>query len=222
MTYFNLERSKKVCWEYEDNLIQVAGNWSKSTSQGVTLHLSVINRFPFFFFFPFLSVLFLWPLLSSHLPAHLLCSLLLFFCSPVLLSPFTFGVMTASCHYHTSSSDHRANPTAALMTLPTERLSLGSAWTYFRCQFLFVFFYLFIRFLFLLFFCLFIWVPDLSFAFFSYIYFLFPLDSIPNRGGNQTVFSMMPLGYLEANHHLNIRPVSCIRGNKCWCIIQYF
>lgn len=143
-------------------------------SQGVTLHLSVINRFPFFSV-PFPSVLFLWPLLSSHLPAHLLCSLLLFFCSPVLLSPFHFGVMTASCHYHTSSSDHRANPTAALMTLPTERLSLGSAWTYIRCQFLFVFFYLFIRFLFLLFFCLFISVPDLSFAFFFLTYIFYSL-----------------------------------------------
>lgn len=33
---------------------------------------------------------------------------------------------------------------------------------------------------------------------------------------------MMPLGYLEANHHLNIRSVSCIRGKKCLCFIQYF
>lgn len=152
-------------------------------SQGVTLHLSVINRFPFFFPFHFSAYSFSGPCSppTSRLTFFVHCSF--FFCSPVLLSPFHFGVMTASCHYHTSSSDHRANPTAALMTLPTERLSLGSAWTYFRCQFLFVFFYLFIRFLFLLFFfsvyssqcqtC-----PLL--LFFSYIYFLFPLDSIPN------------------------------------------
>lgn len=121
-------------------------------SQGVTLHLSVINRFPFFFPFHFSAYSFSGPCSppTSRLTFFVHCSF--FFCSPVLLSPFHFGVMTASCHYHTSSSDHRANPTAALMTLPTERLSLGSAWTYFRCQFLFVFFYLFIRFLFLLFF----------------------------------------------------------------------
>lgn len=120
-------------------------------SQGVTLHLSVINRFPFFFLSISQRTL---SLALALLPPPGSPSLFTapFFCSPVLLSPFHFGVMTASCHYHTSSSDHRANPTAALMTLPTERLSLGSAWTYFRCQFLFVFFYLFIRFLFLLFF----------------------------------------------------------------------
>lgn len=151
-------------------------------SQGVTLHLSVINRFPFFFRSISQRTLSLALALLPPPGSPSLFTAPFFFCSPVLLSPFHFGVMTASCHYHTSSSDHRANPTAALMTLPTERLSLGSAWTYFRCQFLFVFFYLFIRFLFLLFFfCLFISVPDLSFAsFFSYIYFLFPLDSIPN------------------------------------------
>lgn len=69
-------------------------------SQGVTLHLSVINRFPFFFSVPFLSVLFLWPLLSSHLPAHLLCSLLLFFfvllscCLPSILEWWQPAVTT--------------------------------------------------------------------------------------------------------------------------------
>lgn len=68
-------------------------------SQGVTLHLSVINRFPFFSV-PFLSVLFLWPLLSSHLPAHLLCSLLLFFfvllscCLPSILEWWQPAVIT--------------------------------------------------------------------------------------------------------------------------------
>lgn len=120
-------------------------------SQGVTLHLSVINRFPFFFRSISQRTLSLaLALLPPPGSPSLFTAPFFFFCSPVLLSPFHFGVMTASCHYHTSSSDHRANPTAALMTLPTERLSLGSAWTYFRCQFLFVFFYLFIRFLFLL------------------------------------------------------------------------
>lgn len=121
-------------------------------SQGVTLHLSVINRFPFFFRSISQRTLSLALALLPPPGSPSLFTAPFFFCSPVLLSPFHFGVMTASCHYHTSSSDHRANPTAALMTLPTERLSLGSAWTYFRCQFLFVFFYLFIRFLFLLFF----------------------------------------------------------------------
>lgn len=190
-------------------------------SQRVTLHLSVINRFPFFFPFHFSAYSFSGPCSppTSRLTFFVHCSF--FFCSPVLLSPFHFGVMTASCHYHTSSSDHRANPTAALMTLPTERLSLGSAWTYFRCQFLFVFFYLFIIFLFLLFFFLFIHLSArlvLCFFFFLHIFFI-PSWFNPKY---QTVFSMMPLGYLEANHHLNIRPVSCIRRNKCWCIIQYF
>lgn len=156
-------------------------------SQGVTLHLSVINRLPFFFLSISQRTL---SLALALLPPPGSPSLFTapFFCSPVLLSPFHFGVMTASCHYHTSSSDHRANPTAALMTLPTERLSLGSAWTYFRCQFLFVFFYLFIRFVFLLFFCLFIWVPDLSFAFFlTYIFYSLLIQS--QIGGEIRLFS---------------------------------
>lgn len=190
-------------------------------SQRVTLHLSVINRFPFFFRSISQRTLSLALALLPPPGSPSLFTAPFFFCSPVLLSPFHFGVMTASCHYHTSSSDHRANPTAALMTLPTERLSLGSAWTYFRCQFLFVFFYLFIRFLFLLFFFLFIHLSArlvLCFFFFLHIFFI-PSWFNPKY---QTVFSMMPLGYLEANHHLNIRPVSCIRRNKCWCIIQYF
>lgn len=99
MTYFNLERSKKVCWEYEDNLIQVAGNWSKSTSQGVTLHLSVINRFPFFFSFHFSAYSFSGPCSppTSRLTFFVHCSfffVLLSCCLPSLLEWWQPAVTT--------------------------------------------------------------------------------------------------------------------------------
>lgn len=150
-------------------------------SQRVTLHLSVINRFPFFF----RSI--------SQRTLSLALALLPPPGSPSLFTaPFFFVLLSCCLPSILEWWQPAVTTTPALLTTEQTRqqhwwhcplnVSLGSAWTYFRCQFLFVFFYLFIRFLFLLFFfCLFISVPDLSFAsFFSYIYFLFPLDSIPN------------------------------------------
>lgn len=159
-------------------------------SQGVTLHLSVIlsNRFPFFFF-PFLSVLFLWPLLSSHLPAHFLCSLLLFFvllscCLPSLLEWWQPAVTT----------------TPALLT--TEQTRQQHWW---HCPlnvslwavlgpildadfFLFSFIYSLDSCS-----CFFsVYSSECQtcpLLFFSYIYFLFPLDSIPNKGEKIRLFS---------------------------------
>lgn len=151
-------------------------------SQGVTLHLSVINRFPFFFPFHFSAYSFSGPCSppTSRLTFFVHCSfffVLLSCCLPSILEWWQPAVTT----------------TPALLT--TEQTRQQHWW---HCPlnvslwavlgpildanfFLFSFIYSLDSCSCFFFFCLFISVPDLSFAsFFSYIYFLFPLDSIPN------------------------------------------
>lgn len=152
-------------------------------SQGVTLHLSVINRFPFFF----RSI--------SQRTLSLALALLPPPGSPSLFTaPFFFFVLLSCCLPSILEWWQPAvTTTPALLT--TEQTRQQHWW---HCPlnvslwavlgpildanfFLFSFIYSLYSCSCFFFFCLFISVPDLSFAsFFSYIYFLFPLDSIPN------------------------------------------
>lgn len=151
-------------------------------SQGVTLHLSVINRFPFFF----RSI--------SQRTLSLALALLPPPGSPSLFTaPFFFVLLSCCLPSILEWWQPAVTTTPALLT--TEQTRQQHWW---HCPlnvslwavlgpildanfFLFSFIYSLDSCSCFFFSCLFISVPDLSFAsFFSYIYFLFPLDSIPN------------------------------------------
>lgn len=189
-------------------------------SQGVTLHLSVINRFPFF---------------SRSISQRTLSLALALLPPPgspsLFTAPFFFVLLSCCLPSILEWWQPAVTTTPALLTTEQTRQQHwwhcplnASLWAvlgpildanFFLFSFIYsldscsCFFFLFIHLSARLVLC---------FFFFLHIFFI-PSWFNPKY---QTVFSMMPLGYLEANHHLNIRPVSCIRRNKCWCIIQYF
>lgn len=190
-------------------------------SQGVTLHLSVINRFPFF---------------SRSISQRTLSLALALLPPPgspsLFTAPFFFVLLSCCLPSILEWWQPAVTTTPALLTTEQTRQQHWwhcplnvSLWAvlgpildanFFLFSFIYsldscscFFFFLFIHLSARLVLC---------FFFFLHIFFI-PSWFNPKY---QTVFSMMPLGYLEANHHLNIRPVSCIRRNKCWCIIQYF